>query len=1227
MGKIKRILAMFLIATMAFSISMPALGVLASEDYSDMVLGEKPANIVADPDNSEGKFKMNYTFNQLTVKSDRYIYGEKARGVDTYWCAGDHYVSYENGGLTEPLEAYANYAVSARLRNETPEVDHPPVFGVSSNVNGSNTANGGTIISIPVESPEYKTYAGVLTINNQAGNLICFGQDSTINRTSYTEFAALAMDRTNGGSLYIAKEVPYDVKIESLGMSKVFPGDAIKVKAEIVNQVGTAYGEQHNFAYTALNADRTAVEENITITANGDGTVTVEFADDIALGSYVIFAESTDVEFAGFKRGLTIEVVDSSAFADTVPVTPESLINNGYSYNGGGNSAVGTSWAPDDSTAINFQAKNGDVTYNPGGWIAQGSGIKTLKDGSWLLPNTTYVYKTTIKSVGTEPSYFNIEYQGNVKKVTTNEYGTQGYAPGFEYEEFVATFSTGDNTTGTLWVGMGSGKMGNAVYQKLYGAQHYIGVETPYDVVVDVTGISKLFPDKSTTLYTEVVNQGGIKGTLSQDVTYVVLNEDRTAFAQGITVIPGTEGTATVEVAEDVVAGKYNILAISSYEGIQHAAQIEVVTAEGFADKTAEKPANFLTDPGNKDTYGGQNYAFGTIDSSNYNSQNMVKYSEKAGKADPYWGAGPTSVGANYKNALYEMGKTYVVSVRLMNGAPEKKATVKAGFNYKAGRGTPVSWDVSNSDEFQTYTATFSPTIADGAAVYIGFAGNVDRNDVTDENRGVLLLDYSNGGSLYVAEEVAYEVNNVVTGAIELWSGETTTLATEVVNQVGMKSTLSQDVTYVALNAERSAFVDGITVTKGANGTATVEVGEDVVGGEYVILAISDEYDIQKAAVITVVGEDNFADYEKGDMPANMFTNPKGYNLTGGNSGVGVGWSDGASTPPVHFSSKDTFELKPNDTWAAHGSKLTGYTGSLEANTSYVTSAYVKHLSGEGTPTFTIAYQHAYNKHRFPVEHDIIGFALTNEYQQYKGTFNTGDVADAAIWVGLRSASAGDVVALDNTQGWYLAKEEAYDIAVESAATSLLAGETAEVTATVLNQIETTGTLEQEFTWYALNDSRTAFTDAITVVPGEAGVATIEVAADAQPGTYVIYAKSSYGMGKGIEIEVADASAKVIYTEIFTVDDVASFYAGVVGATCDTVKFFIASFTEANNILVDVESVDVTVVDGVAEIASEVAPEVSIAGADYVKVFVWDAATLAPIDFDPTAENFKNLAE
>ena len=156
----KRLLAIFVTIIMVATMLVPSLAVFADEaDYSDMVLGDKPANIVADPDNSEGKFKMNYTFNMLTTKSDRYIYGEKARGVDTYWCAGDHYISYENGGLTEPLEAFASYVVSARLRNETPEVGHPPVFGVSTNVNGSNPGNGGTIVSIPVVSPEYETYA------------------------------------------------------------------------------------------------------------------------------------------------------------------------------------------------------------------------------------------------------------------------------------------------------------------------------------------------------------------------------------------------------------------------------------------------------------------------------------------------------------------------------------------------------------------------------------------------------------------------------------------------------------------------------------------------------------------------------------------------------------------------------------------------------------------------------------------------------------------------------------------------------------------------------------------------------------------------------------------------------------------------------------------------------------------------------------------------------------
>lgn len=1216
----KRFLAIFVTIIMVATMLVPSLAVFADEaDYSDMVLGDKPANIVADPDNSEGLFKMNYTFNKLTTKSDRYIYGETARGVDTHWCAGDHYISSENGGLTETLVPYANYVVSARLRNETPEVGHPPVFGVSSNVNGSNPGNGGTIVSIPVESPEYKTYAGVFTVNNQPGSLICIGQDSTINRSSYTEFAALAMDRTNGGSLYIAKEVAYDVKLETLGMSKVFPGDTVKVKAEIVNQVGITYGTDHNFTYTALNADRTAVAEGITVTKNGDGTATVSLADDIALGSYVIFAESTDEAFARFKRGITIEVVDSSAFADVIPVMPESVIANGYSYNGGGNSGVGTTWAPDDSSAINFCAKNGDVTYNPGGWIAQGSGIGTLKDGSELLPNTTYVYKTTIKSVGTEPSYFNIEYQGNVNKVTTNEYGTQGYAPGYEYEEFVATLSTGDNTAGTIWVGLGSAKMGNAVYQKLYGAQHYIAVEAPYDVDVEVTGNTRLFPGNSTTLYTEVVNQGGIKGTLSQDVTYVVLNKDRNGFAQDITVIPGANGTATVEVGENAEAGIYNVLAVSVYEGVQHAAQIEVVTAESFADKTAVKPANFMLDPGNKASYPndntGLNYAFGTLDNNSYNGQPIVKYTEKTGKADGYWGAGPTSVPAAYKNASYEMGKTYVISVRLMNGAPEKKATVKAGFSYKAGRGTPVSWDVSNSDEFQTYTATFSPTIADGAAVYIGFNGSIDRNDVTDANRGVLLLDYSNGGSLYIAEEVPYEVKNVVTGSAELWPGDTTTIATEVVNQVGMKSTMIQDVTYVVLNSERNAFVDGITVTEGANGTATVEVGNSVAGGEYVILAISDEYGFQKAATITVLTKDSFADHVKGERPQNLLIKAKDHSYSGGNSGsVESAWVD-SSAKIWRFSGKSDFAA---NSFGAHGVKLVGYSNTenaLLANKSYVYATWIKTESG--TPKFSIGISGA-----IAIEHPN-GYTPGDEYEEYKATFKTGAADAQGIWVGLHSGTAEDVLYQNFAMGTYLAEEAAHDIVIDSYETELLPGEFTQLSAQVLNQIETTGTLEQEFTWYALNADRTGFVDGITIDVDEDGLATVEVADSVAPGKYVIYAKSSYGIGKGVEIEVVANKTRVIYTEIFTIDDdKASFYAGVEGLVDGVVKFAIASYDTAANKLIDAKEVEIEVIDSFLEMAGEeIAPVVSIVGANLVKVFVWDAETLAPIKFSEGVSN------
>lgn len=1207
----KRLIAIFVTMIMVATLFVPSLAVFADEaDYSDYVPGDKPANIVADPDNSEGKFKINYALNALTTKSDRILYGEKAAKPETYWCAGDHYLSYAAGNITEPVEAYAEYAVSARLRNATPKVDHPPVFGVSANYNGSNSANGGYILSIPVTSTQYKTYAGVFKANNQGGNLISIGQNSTIDRRGYTEFATLDMDITNGGSLYIAKAVAYDVKVEAIGMNKVFPGSSVKVKAEIVNQVGVTYGTDHNFTYTALNSDRTAVADGITVTVNDDNTATVNVADTVAKGKYIIFAESTDEAYAGFKKGMEIEVVDSSAFADSTPVMPANLITSPKSYNFfGGNGNVGTSWAAGSNQWLNLEAKS-DLSYSAGGWYAVGVGMEyTAYGNEHLAPNTTYVYKATVKAVGEEPPYFNIEYAGNASKVTTNEYGTTGFAPGYEPEVFAATFNTGANTSGKFWIGLISGKAGNAVHLDVTGSEKYLAVEQEYEVKNTITGNSKIFAGNSTTLKTEVLNQVGIKGTLDQTVTYVVLNETKDAFVSGITVTPTANGNATVEVASSVDVGTYNIVAISK-NGFVKSAQLEVVNADSFADKRADKPANFLRNPGDKDSYiKGTNYTFGEVINTAYNGKEIIAYREKNGVANPYWGAGPTSVPAEYKNASYSMDKTYVISARLMNGAPDKKATVKAGFNYKTGRGTPVSWDVSNTDDFQTYTATFKPTVSDGSAIYFGFA-DMDRTDITADNAGLLLFDYSNGGSLYIAEEVPYEVKNVVTGATELWPGDTTTIATEVVNQVGMKSTMIQDVTYVVLNSERNAFVDGITVTEGANGTATVEVGNSVAGGEYVILAISDEYALQKAATITVLTKDSFADHVKGERPQNLLIKAKDYSYYGGNSSsVDSAWVD-SSAKIWRFSGKSDFAA---NSFGAHGVKLVGYNNTenaLLANKSYVYATWIKTESG--TPKFSIGINGA-----SPIEHPN-GYTPGDEYEEYKATFKTGAADSQGIWVGLHSGTAEDVLYQNFAMGTYLAEETAHDIVIDSYETELLPGELTQLSAQVLNQIETTGTLEQKFTWYALNAARTGFVDGITIDVDEDGLATVEVADSVAPGKYVIYAKSSYGIGKGVEIEVVTNKARVVYTEIFTIDDdKASFSAGVEGLICDTVKFVIASYNTAANKLIEAKEVELDVAGGFIEMAGpDVAPVVSIAGADEVRVFVWDADTLAPIKFD-----------
>ncbi len=639
------------------------------------------------------------------------------------------------------------------------------------------------------------------------------------------------------------------------------------------------------------------------------------------------------------------------------------------------------------------------------------------------------------------------------------------------------------------------------------GGSLYVAKEAAYDITNVVSGSSSVYAGESVQVKTQIVNQIGKIGTLSQDVTYKVLNAERTAEMDGFGIVYGEDGTATISISETVPTGDYVILASSTvYEGFRKGATISVIGNDAYDDYVvSDMPENLLS----KATgYGYTGSNSSSISSTWYNEPLKQREYTVAKDIDVSpsgtWAAEALSVGVK---APFIENTNYVYSTYLKSsiGTPKMSVAyqVSSGANahkvytneYGASGYTPLA-------EFSPYKVTFNTGDKPNGTLWFGFvSGSVGEQIIQDLSK-----------VSYLGIEEAYNINAETIESNVIFAGGSTAVKAEVVNQIGTCGSLAQNFTWTALNSDRSEVAPGITITPTSNGTATVNVAESVAPGKYIIFAASQDYKkLRKGVEITVEKESSFIDYVPNSKPANLLSKPHAWSYTSSNSyDVDSAWNDGSSTERRFYATKD-FALKESDTWAVNGFSLGNYTvaSPFEANTSYVYSTYVKTVSG--TPKVNIAFQVSSQK-SYLMEYGAEGYTPNADYEQFRGTFSVGDNNQGILWFGLSSATAGDAFCQDFSKLTYLAKEAVYDISVKPVGTmpdELKGGDTITMEAMVLNQIGLKGTCLQNFEWLALKDGKTAITSDIKfTIDSNSSRAVATLDKNIENGTYYILAKS-----------------------------------------------------------------------------------------------------------------------
>lgn len=275
----------------------------------------------------------------------------------------------------------------------------------------------------------------------------------------------------------------------------------------------------------------------------------------------------------------------------------------------------------------------------------------------------------------------------------------------------------------------------------------------------------------------------------------------------------------------------------------------ETLTLPDYSDNEILDNGNLIKDPDNlshlKNTNGHGSFAE-AVSGSHITWQDKTVNTE----TDVSFIAGPTRLAYTSNGKLmghfvdgfgattgWTVGKTYVYSVRLKNAAPENDPAPLFGMAFgwyreAEDKGAVVSFEVTNTEDYETYTGYYTSQF-DKNALSLGFV-YPDAIIPYTAKGAKISMDISNGGSLMVAEVAPMQIVSEVVGEDAISEGATTTIKTEILNQIGEKDYVSQDVTYTVLNKDRTEVSDGLTVEANGDGTATVTAVKE---GVYVVLA------------------------------------------------------------------------------------------------------------------------------------------------------------------------------------------------------------------------------------------------------------------------------------------------------------------------------------------------------------------------------------------------------
>ena len=507
----------------------------------------------------------------------------------------------------------------------------------------------------------------------------------------------------------------------------------------------------------------------------------------------------------------------------------------------------------------------------------------------------------------------------------TNEYGADGMAlDGEGWQEFKATITLREDYKessiyNNVFFGLPTKDTYSWPSQTAFGVDAsgadsvYIAEEQPYDIKVTAKDSTIINKNDSVKLSAQMLNQLEIPGALSQKFEWYALNGDKKSFADGFHFSEsGSDVTVTCD--SSIAEGNYIIAAKSKvYDDFIRFTNI-VVRNDTLCDKTAAAPKNLIPDASDD---AGQTYllqrnntqinydSYQTTDDAiggyclryRYNgSGDFSINNENSG----FRGFGGFEINSNerYFGFEAEKGKTYAIHANVKN-ASESGAVCSFGAAMNEGYSNTFiptneygKTGMQVGDNWTPFNATitlpnnYNTSNKCASIVYMGFA------DKTPEG-AAFWLDCAAMDSMYLAEEKAVEIGLSVPEEYNIENGADIDIEASVLNQVGVKGKLSQQLEWYCTNEDMTGAADGIIITKTNSGARVHIYNAESIKKGIKIIAVSNEYGLVSGAVLEGKTEEKI----------NLYVSPNGFDGADGNKSTPLATLAGARDRVRHIRS------------------------------------------------------------------------------------------------------------------------------------------------------------------------------------------------------------------------------------------------------------------------------------------------------------------------------------